>query len=132
MIRPHGEGLILEQLLYPDELRSFEDVPLEDGEVDEGELALAMQLIQQASSEGFEPEKYRDEVRERVLGLIEKKIEGEQITMAPQEEPETKIIDLMEALKASLDTGGERKGPTRAKGKAGGKKKASRKKASSG
>lgn len=133
MIRPLGEGLILEQLLYPDELRSFDEVPLEEGDVEESELKLAKQLIEQASSERFDPEKYRDEVKERVLAMIEKKIEGEQITLAPQEEPETKIIDLMEALKASLDGGGARKGPTRAGGKkAGGQKKASGKKASSG
>ena len=130
MIRPLEDGLILEQLMYPDELRSFEEVPLEDGEVDQSELTLAKQLIEQASSEEFAPDKYRDEVKERVLALIEKKIEGEQITMAPQEEPETKIIDLMEALKASLDSGGARKGPARssAKKKSGGSKK----KASSG
>ncbi len=128
MVRPLGEGLILEQLMYPDELRSFEEVPLEDGEVDTAELTLAKQLIEQASNEHFEPEKYRDEVKERVLALIEKKIEGEQITMAPQEEPETKIIDLMEALKASLDSSGARKGPARSASK----KKGSSKKASSG
>ncbi|MGI9628753.1 MAG: Ku protein [Longimicrobiales bacterium] len=131
MIRPHGEpgeGLILEQLLYPDELRSFDEVPQEDGEVDASELQLAKQLIEQAGTQSFAPEQYRDDVRERVLALIEKKIEGEQITLAPQEEPETKIIDLMEALKASLDTGSTRKGPARSKGK----KKATEKKASSG
>lgn len=128
MIRPLGDGLILEQLLYPDELRSFDEVPTEEGEIDDSELQLATQLIEQASANGFAPENYRDEVKERVIALIEKKIEGEQITMAPHEEPETKIIDLMEALKASLDTGGARKGPARAQGK----KKAQKKKASSG
>ena len=128
MIRPLAEGLILEQLLYPNELRAFEEVPTEEGEIDDAELQLATQLIKQASTEAFAPDNYRDEVKERVIALIEKKIEGEQITMAPHEEPETKIIDLMEALKASLDTGGARKGPTRAKGK----KSTRKKKASSG
>ncbi len=105
MIRPIGEGLILEQLYYPEEVRSFDEVPVESAEVGEAELALAKQFIEQAASESFDPSRYRDEVRERVLALIDRKIEGEQITLAPTEEPETKIIDLMEALKASLGSG---------------------------
>ncbi len=104
-IRPVEEGLVMEQLLYRDEVRSFEDVPLEDGSVNEAELALARQLVDQASSESFDPGRYKDEVRERVMALIERKIEGEQITVAPVAEPDTKIIDLMEALKASLAGG---------------------------
>ena len=113
MIRPLGDGLILEQLYYPDEVRSFDEVPLEKGEVGDAELALAKQFIEQAASESFDPGRYKDEVRERVQSLIDRKIEGEQITLAPQEEPETKIIDLMEALKASLGGAGERKGESR-------------------
>lgn len=114
MIRPAGDGLILEQLLYPDEVRSFDEVPLEKGEVNEAELTLARQFIEQAASESFDPGRYRDEVKEKIQALIDKKIEGEQITLAPQEEPETKIIDLMEALKASLGTTGARKDEPRA------------------
>ena len=106
MIRPIGEGLILEQLYYPEEVRSFDEVPVELADVGEAELALAKQFIEQAASESFDPSRYRDEVRERVLALIDRKIEGEQITLAPQEEPETRIIDLMEALKASLGSSG--------------------------
>ena len=89
-------------------MRSFDEVPLEDGEVSDAELALAKQFIEQAASDAFDPARYRDEVKERVQALIDRKIEGEQITLAPQEEPETKIIDLMEALKASLGGAGER------------------------
>lgn len=102
MIRPLKDGLILEQLYYPDEVRSFDDVPLEEAEIGEAELALAKQFINQAASDAFDPARYKDEVKERVQALIDQKVEGEQITLAPQEEPETKIIDLMEALKASL------------------------------
>ena len=108
MIRPLGDGLILEQLFYPDEVRSFDEVPVEEGEVSDAELELAKQFIEQAASDAFDPARYRDEVKERVQNLIDRKIEGEQITMAPQEEPETKIIDLMEALKASLGGAGEK------------------------
>ncbi len=105
MIRPAGEGLVLEQLLYPGELRSFDEVPQEDGTVDAAELALAKQLVANATAAAFDPAQYRDEVKERVQELVDRKIEGEQITVAPQERPETKIIDLMEALKASLGAG---------------------------
>ena len=55
MVRPHAEGLLLEQLYYADEIRSFEEVPLEEGEVNSAELALAIQLIDQAASSAFDP-----------------------------------------------------------------------------
>ncbi len=119
MIRPLNDGLILEQLYYPDEVRSFDEVPLEQAEVSDAELALAKRFIEQAASEAFDPARYKDEVKERVQALIDRKIEGEQITQAPREEPETKIIDLMEALKASLDGGGAEKRTTGAAAAAG-------------
>jgi len=102
-IRPVKGGLVMEQLLFKDEVRSFDDVPSEEAEVKDAELELAKQLIEQASSDSFDPGQYQDEVRGRVMELIERKIEGKQITTAPAEEPETKIIDLMEALRASLE-----------------------------
>jgi DNA end-binding protein Ku len=64
-------------------------------------LALARQLIEQSSTDEFRPENYRDTVRERVLEAIQQKVEGQEIT-ADAAPPETKIIDLMDALKASL------------------------------
>jgi DNA end-binding protein Ku len=102
MVRPMEEGLIMEQLLYPQEIRSFAEVPVGEGEVKQQELELAVQLINQAASDEFKPENYSDEVRERVLALIQQKVDGEEITRAPTEEPKTQIIDLMAALKASL------------------------------
>ena len=111
MIRPADGGLVMEQLLYSDEVRSFGEVPVEDGEVGEAELQLARQLIEQASSDSFDPDSYRDEVREKVQALIDRKIEGEQITTIPQEQPETQIIDLMEALQASLAKKGRTTSP---------------------
>lgn len=107
MVRPIENGLIMEQLLYPQEIRAFSEVPLEEGEVKEQELELAVQLIDQAATDEFRPENYRDEVRERVLALIQQKVDGEEITVAPTEEPQTQIIDLMAALKASLAAGQE-------------------------
>ena len=64
-----------------------------------------MQLIKQAASEEFRPENYDDEVRNRMLEQIQRKVDGEEITAAPAEAPQTQIIDLMEALKASLAQG---------------------------
>ncbi len=80
-------------------------MPLGDSEVKDQELELAVQLIEQAASDIFRPEDYNDEVRERVLALIQQKVDGEEITVAATEEPQTQIIDLMAALKASLTAG---------------------------
>ena len=105
MVRPMENGLVMEQLHYPDELRSFSEVPIEDATLKPAELKLATQLVEQAASDEFKPELYKDEVRERMLALIQRKVEGEDITLAPTAEPEHKIIDIMEALKASLAAG---------------------------
>ena len=128
MVRPMENGLVMEQLHYPDELRAFSEVPIEDAEVKPAELKLATQLVEQAASDEFKPESYKDEVRDRMLALIERKVEGEDITLAPAAEPEHKIIDIMEALKASLAAG---KKPAQAAGdeqKAAAKPKAAAKK----
>jgi len=105
MVRPMENGLVMEQLHYPDELRAFSEVPIEDADVKPAELKLATQLVEQAATDAFNPENYKDEVRERMLALIQRKVEGEDITLAPTAEPEHKIIDIMEALKASLAAG---------------------------
>jgi len=105
MVRPMENGLVMEQLHYPDELRAFSEAPIEDADVKPAELKLATQLVEQAATDAFNPETYKDEVRERMLALIQRKVEGEDITLAPTAEPEHKIIDIMEALKASLAAG---------------------------
>ena len=107
LLTPQDEGVIMEQLRYVDEIRPFAEVPIGDAEVKDQELKLAIQLIQQIANEAFEPQRYRDEVRDRVMELIQKKVEGEDITVSAGEEPQTQIIDLMEALKASQDAGVE-------------------------
>src|SRR5690606_35589590 len=109
LIRPKDNGLLLEQLHYADEVRAFSEVPIEEVEVKEAELQLAKQLIEQASSDTFEPAAYRDEVRDKMMALIQRKVEGEDISVAPAAQPEHKIIDLMEALKASLNAADKRK-----------------------
>ena len=129
LIRPMGEALVMEQLKHADELRQVEEVPLDVCEVNDGELDLAVQIIGQRTNEKFEPENYADEVKSRVLELIQRKIDGQDISVAPEEKPEAKIIDLMEALRQSVaDQGGagkESKPAKRASGKRGAGKRAS-------
>jgi DNA end-binding protein Ku len=107
LMRPLGKGLVMQQMRYADEVRPMADVPLpEKVEVKDAELKLALQLIEQSVSKDFNPEKYHDSVRERVLEIIQKKVEGQEITIAPSEAPKAQVIDLMAALKASLGEGG--------------------------
>ena len=111
MVRPYRDGLMLEQLRYQAEVRSWDEVPVEEGEINPAELDLAVQMIEQRTAEEFQPDDYKDEVRERQLELIQQKIDGEQITVAPSAEPQAQIIDLMAALKASIaGEGGEGEG----------------------
>ena len=105
-LRPFREGLIMHQLRYSAEVKPFQEVPLPElPELKPAELGLAKQIIQQIAHETWHPEKYKDEVTERMQELIQKKIEGQEITAAP-EAPAGKVIDLMEALKASLGLSG--------------------------
>ena len=115
MIRPYKNGLLMEQLLYQEEIKSFDEVPLEEGDVADAELKLATQLIDQAASDEFDPSQYHDEVRERTLELIEQKVAGAEITAAPAEESKTQIIDLMAALKASIAESEESEGKEKEK-----------------
>jgi DNA end-binding protein Ku len=101
LVRPLDGVLVMEQLHYAEELRPASEVPHPETPVKEAELALARQLIEQSSNDDFRPENYHDTVRERVLEAIQNKVEGQEIT-AEAAPPETKIIDLMDALKASL------------------------------
>jgi DNA end-binding protein Ku len=129
LVRPYNEnGLIMHQLRFSDEIRSFDEVPFEEApEVSEAELKLAIQIIEQIANEEFSPENYKDEVKERVLELIQKKIDGEEITAAP-EAPQAQIINLMDALKQSL---GQGDGAKKASGSSKKKKTASSSKKSS-
>jgi DNA end-binding protein Ku len=102
LLRPYDGGLIMQQLRYSDELRPFSEVPLGTAEIKEPELRLAVQLIDQIATDDFHPEEYEDTQRMAVRSLIERKVQGEEITAAPVEAPKAQIIDLMEALKASL------------------------------
>ncbi len=101
-LRPFNEGLIMHQLRYAAEVKAWTEVPLPAlPELKPAEIGLAKQIIQQIAHETWSPDKYKDEVQERMAELIQKKIEGQEITIAP-EAPVGKVLDLMEALKASL------------------------------
>ncbi len=107
LIRPIPQGLILQQLHYPGEVRPIEEVGIPAGDVDEGELELAMRLIEQSAGTTFNPDRYTDEVRARVEALIARKVDGEDITQEPTTSPKSQVIDLMAALKESLGMPGE-------------------------
>ena len=104
MIRPVEEGLVMQQLLYAGEVRSIKDIEIPKTEVKAAELKLAKMLIEQQASDVFDPAVYTDEVSARIEAAVQKKVEGQEITLA--EAPEgggAQVIDLMEALRASLE-----------------------------
>jgi len=117
LLRPRRGVLVMEQLHYADEIRATTEVPIGDGEVKPTELALAKQLIEQAANEAFQPEKYRDNVRDRVLEAIQRKVDGQDITTDASPDGGGKIIDLMDALKASLARGKPGGGEEQSEGK---------------
>lgn len=102
MLRPAEKGLVMQQLLYADEVRPMSDVPLPDVEPKHGELQLARQLVEQISKQTFDVKAYKDEVRERINADIQRKIEGHEIEQLEEPAAPAQVIDLMEALKASL------------------------------
>ena len=102
ILRPLGHGMVMQQLFYPNEIRSMEELDLGDAIVKDNELKMAVQLAEMGAADEFHPENYRDEVAERTRALIQRKIEGEEIMSNFVEEPRAQVIDLMEALKASL------------------------------
>jgi DNA end-binding protein Ku len=103
LLREAQDGLMMHALFYADEVRDFSEVDRgESVTLKPGELDLAVQLIDQLASERFDATRYEDEYRKRALELIEQKVAGEEIVVGPAQPPKGQIIDLMEALKASL------------------------------
>ena len=116
-VRPAEDGLMLQQLFFADEVRSLKDLNIEHVDVSQAELDLAKQLIDQIAEDGYDPTAYQDEEKQRVLAAIDRKIAGQQIVAHEEvESPATgQVIDLMEALRASL---GKRGAPAAASGAA--------------
>jgi DNA end-binding protein Ku len=102
LLRPVEGGLIMQQLLYADEIKQIAEVGIEDTTVKDAELNLAVQLVEQIATDEFHPERYEDEVRKRLQEAIQRKVDGQEVTTAAPEQPRAQIIDIMEALKASL------------------------------
>jgi DNA end-binding protein Ku len=120
LIRPLGKRLVMQQLFYADEVRPAEEIPVDDAEVKEPEIQLALQLIAQtASADGFHPERYRDAVKQRVEEAIERKVAGQEIQVVSPE-PQAQVIDLMEALKKSIGGRAPAPSPAPPAGAAGG------------
>ena len=131
-IRPVGEIMAMASMNFADEVVSpdaFDEAPGEDVETSKREVEMAQQLIDSLTTE-FQPEKYHDTYRERVLEMIEAKAEGQEIAVQPSDEPEP-VPDLMAALEASLAAAkGKSGGGGNGKGASGGGGK--KKKAASG
>jgi DNA end-binding protein Ku len=103
LVRPYKDGLMMHQVFYSNEVRDFGDIDIgDDVAFKDTETEMARQLIEQLSVDRFEPDKFRDEFRARVLQAVEEKIAGHEITTTP-EAPQAKVIDLFEALKASVE-----------------------------
>ena len=103
LIRPAKGGLMLHTMYFADEIRDFGEVDKgEDAKLKPGELDLAERLVGELTSEKFAPEKYDDEYRDRVLQVVESKVEGKEVTSLAPQAQRTQVIDLMDALKQSL------------------------------
>ncbi len=117
IIRPYEEGLVLHTLYYADEVRPFSGIDVErGGKPSARELGMAEKLVDQLAAKGFHPERYHDAYRERVQAAIKRKEKGEDIRVSAPEPTSGKVVDLMEALQASLGGKG-RKGSAAAGGR---------------
>ena len=108
VIIPREDGMLIQTLLYQADVKEI-PVDFERPKVTQAELNMAEQLIK-GMEEPFTPEKYKDEFQEKLKSLIADKIEGKEVVM-PKEEKPSVILDLMEALKASVKSAGEKKSP---------------------
>lgn len=103
LIRPAQNGLMLHTMYFADEVRDFGEVDKgQSAKIKEGELELALRLINELSNEEFSPEQYQDEYRLRVLDMVNLKVEGKEVTAVGPQVQRAQVIDLMEALKESL------------------------------
>jgi DNA end-binding protein Ku len=102
IVRPRGNALVLDTMYFPDEIRAVVG-EIDDVDVSAKELELATQIVEHLS-DTFDPEQYQDEYRQALLERIDAKVKGEEIVTAPVAETDTNIIDLMSALKKTLET----------------------------
>ncbi|MGH7323237.1 MAG: Ku protein [Candidatus Rokuibacteriota bacterium] len=112
LIRSAQDGLMLHTMYFADEVRDFGEIDKgQSAKIRGGEMELAQQLIDGLTNDQFKPDQYADEYRQRVLDLMQKKVEGQEVTVAAPAPPRAQVVDLMEALKESL---AKRKPPAKA------------------
>jgi DNA end-binding protein Ku len=118
VLRPYEKGLVLHTMYYADEVRDFDAIELESSQVRDKQVHLAEMLIDELTEKEFKPLQYKDEYRERLLDRIKAKSRGKTITAEePEEEKGGEVIDIMEALRRSLQSGSgssSRRAPARA------------------
>jgi len=103
LIRAAQDGLMLHTMYFADEVRTFAEIDRGQGaKIREGEMDLALKLIDGLSTDAFDATEFTDEYRQRVLDMIQAKVEGKEIITLTPEAPKAQVIDLMEALKESL------------------------------
>jgi DNA end-binding protein Ku len=102
LLRPLSGALVMQQLRYADEVKQLGEIPIPEAVVTDAELALAQQFIGALKKDRFDPTAYRDEYRVRLQALLDGKVKGEAVDLTPLAAPQARVVDLMEALKASL------------------------------
>ena len=118
LIRPYRKGLVLHTMYHADEVRDFQQVPKgEKVNVSEKELELGIGLIDRLTSEEFNPENYKDEYRIRVLAMLDEKSKGKEVTVSAPAPARGGIVDIMEALKRSMERIPAKKKPATAAAK---------------
>jgi DNA end-binding protein Ku len=116
VIRPFENGLILHTMFYADEVRDFASIDLEDTKINPKEVNLAEMLINELTEEKFNPMAYKDEYRERLLDRIREKARGKTIVAEEREEEKSgEVVDIMEALRRSLEKGRAPAAPARSR-----------------
>jgi DNA end-binding protein Ku len=115
-VRPNEDGLVFQQLLFATEVRSMKDLNIEHVPASAPELKLALQIIEQGAEDTYDPTAFEDEEKKRILEAIDRKIEGKEVISSEYEETPSggEVIDLMEALRASLAKGGAKARPAAA------------------
>jgi DNA end-binding protein Ku len=102
LLRPLSGAIVMQQLRFNDEVKKLGDIPIPEAAVTDAELGLARQFINALAKPKFDITQYRDEYRERLRDLLDRKVKGEAVEISPMPAPAAKVVDLMEALKASL------------------------------
>jgi len=112
LLRPHQGGLMLHTMFYQEEIREAPALDTNHGQLKEGELKVAHQLIEALAAK-WEPEKYRDTFEENLKKLIKARMEGGEVTTVEKPRKQAPPTDLMAALRQSLEQMGKKKGPQR-------------------